>query len=192
VGVSTSPAAEAFELRRVRPASTGHVRGACPCGTLLAAVEQQTYLSPTKASAKEYLAKDWLPAVEATIRPSTYNSNVQHVDCPGGGVALGFGNAYEQRCFPIDKLLSTGDRVLAKQYRRGSRMAEGGRFLSGARGLARAAKAAVDQAGIHPEGGLGTARHATVSITLDTYCHAVRAVQEEAAALIAGLVFAAE
>jgi len=30
---------------------------------------------------------------------------------------------------------------------------------------------------------------ATVSITLDTYSHAIPAMQEEAAALIAGLVF---
>ena len=34
--------------------------------------------------------------------------------------------------------------------------------------------------------------HATLSITLDTYSHAFPAMQEEAAALIAGLVFAAE
>jgi hypothetical protein len=33
-------------------------------------------------------------------------------------------------------------------------------------------------------------RDATVSITLDTYSHAIPAMQEEAAALSAGLVFA--
>ena len=33
---------------------------------------------------------------------------------------------------------------------------------------------------------------ATISITLDTYSHAIPALQEEAAALIAGLVFARE
>jgi integrase len=33
-------------------------------------------------------------------------------------------------------------------------------------------------------------RHATVSITLDTYWHAIPAMQEEAAARIEGLVFA--
>jgi hypothetical protein len=33
--------------------------------------------------------------------------------------------------------------------------------------------------------------HATVSITLDTCSHAIPAIQEEAAALIAGLVFIA-
>ena len=34
--------------------------------------------------------------------------------------------------------------------------------------------------------------HATVSITLDTYSHAIPAMQEEAARLIAGLVFSGE
>jgi len=48
---------------------------------LLVAVEQHNYSAPTKASVKEYLTKEWLPAVKATIRPSTYNSYVQHVDC---------------------------------------------------------------------------------------------------------------
>ena len=48
---------------------------------LLVAVEEHTYTTPTKASVREYLAKEWLPAVKATIRPSTYNSYVQHVEC---------------------------------------------------------------------------------------------------------------
>ena len=53
----------------------------------------------------------------------------QSYGCPGGGVGLGFGNTYEQRCFAIDKLLSTGDPEAAKQYRSGSHMAEGERFM---------------------------------------------------------------
>jgi site-specific recombinase XerD len=48
---------------------------------LLVAVEQQTYTAPTKATLKQYLTNEWLPAVKATIRPSTYNSYVQHVEC---------------------------------------------------------------------------------------------------------------
>jgi len=48
---------------------------------LLVAVDQQSYSVPTKASVREYLTKEWLPAVKATIRPSTYNSYVQHVEC---------------------------------------------------------------------------------------------------------------
>jgi integrase len=48
---------------------------------LLVAVDQQSYSAPTKASVREYLTKEWLPAVKATIRPSTYNSYVQHVEC---------------------------------------------------------------------------------------------------------------
>jgi integrase len=48
---------------------------------LLVAVEQQTYSAPTKATVRQYLIKEWLPAVKATIRPSTYYSYVQHVEC---------------------------------------------------------------------------------------------------------------
>ena len=44
------------------------------------------------------------------------------------------------------------------------------------------------QAGIHPKVVSERLGHATVSITLDTYSHAIPAMQEEA--LIAGLVFA--
>ena len=45
------------------------------------------------------------------------------------------------------------------------------------------------QAGIHPKVVSERLGHATVSITLDTYSHAVPAMQEEAAERIAGLVF---
>jgi integrase len=46
------------------------------------------------------------------------------------------------------------------------------------------------QAGINPKVVSERLGHATVSITLDTYSHAIPAMQEEAAALIAGLVLA--
>ena len=46
------------------------------------------------------------------------------------------------------------------------------------------------QAGIHPEIVSERLGHATVSITLDTYSHAIPAMQEEAATRIADLVFA--
>ena len=46
------------------------------------------------------------------------------------------------------------------------------------------------QAGVHPKVVSERLDHATVSITLDTYSHAIPAMQEEAATLIAGLVFA--
>ncbi len=45
------------------------------------------------------------------------------------------------------------------------------------------------QAGVHPKVVSERLGHATVSITLDTYSHAIPAMQEEEA-LIAGLVFA--
>ena len=48
---------------------------------LLVAVEQHSYAAPTKASVRDYLTNEWLPALKSTIRPSTYNSYVQHVEC---------------------------------------------------------------------------------------------------------------
>jgi integrase len=48
------------------------------------------------------------------------------------------------------------------------------------------------QAGVHPKVVSERPGHATVSITLDTYSHAIPAMQEEEAALIAELVFAGE
>ena len=46
------------------------------------------------------------------------------------------------------------------------------------------------RAGIHPNVVSERLGHPTVPITLHTYSHAIPAMQEEAAALIAGLVFA--
>ncbi len=46
------------------------------------------------------------------------------------------------------------------------------------------------RAGIHPKVVSERLGHATIAITLDTYSHAIPAMREEAAALIAGLVFA--
>lgn len=47
--------------------------------------------------------------------------------CPGGGTGLGFGDKYGE--FPIDCLLSTGNKEMAsKMGRAGSSMAEGERF----------------------------------------------------------------
>jgi integrase len=48
------------------------------------------------------------------------------------------------------------------------------------------------RAGIHPKVVSERLGHATVSITLDTYSHAIPALQEEAAARIAELVLAAK
>ena len=46
------------------------------------------------------------------------------------------------------------------------------------------------QAGIHPKVVSERLGHATISITLDTYSHAIPAMQEAAAAKIAELLFA--
>src|SRR5665647_1661831 len=48
------------------------------------------------------------------------------------------------------------------------------------------------QAGVHPKVVSERLGHVTIAITLDTYSHAIPAMQEAAAALIAELVFTAE
>jgi integrase len=48
------------------------------------------------------------------------------------------------------------------------------------------------RASIHPNVVSERLGHATIAITLDTYSQAIQAIQEQAAALIAGLVFAGQ
>jgi len=48
---------------------------------ILVSVEEKTYAPPTKLSLREYLKSEWLPAIEATVRPSTFRSYKQHVEC---------------------------------------------------------------------------------------------------------------
>ena len=46
---------------------------------VMVAVEEKTYVAPAKLSVREYLTKEWLPAIRSTIRPTTYRSYEQHV-----------------------------------------------------------------------------------------------------------------
>jgi len=48
---------------------------------VLVAIEEKTFVAPTKLTLREYLKGEWLPAIEATIRPSTFRSYKQHVEC---------------------------------------------------------------------------------------------------------------
>jgi integrase len=46
---------------------------------VMVSVEEKTYVAPSRLTVREYLTKEWLPAIEATVRPTTYRSYVQHV-----------------------------------------------------------------------------------------------------------------
>jgi integrase/predicted RNA-binding Zn-ribbon protein involved in translation (DUF1610 family) len=46
---------------------------------IMVAVEERTYVAPAKLNVREYLTKEWLPAIRSTIRPTTYRSYEQHV-----------------------------------------------------------------------------------------------------------------
>ncbi len=46
---------------------------------VLAAVAECSYVTPTKVTVEQFLNKEWLPAIESTVRLTTYHSYVQHV-----------------------------------------------------------------------------------------------------------------
>jgi len=45
------------------------------------AVQEQTHVASSRLTVRDYLTKEWLPAIEHTIRPTTYRSYVAHVEC---------------------------------------------------------------------------------------------------------------
>jgi len=49
--------------------------------TIITAVDEQRFVAPSRISVRAYLSDEWLPAIRSTIRPSTYYSYVQHVEC---------------------------------------------------------------------------------------------------------------
>jgi integrase len=48
---------------------------------LLVSVEEKSYTPQTKLTLREYLKNEWLPSIEATIRPSSFRAYKQHVRC---------------------------------------------------------------------------------------------------------------
>jgi integrase len=45
----------------------------------IGAIEEQRYVLPVRLTLREYLQKEWLPAIEATVRETTYRSYTAHV-----------------------------------------------------------------------------------------------------------------
>ena len=48
---------------------------------VMVAVEEKNYIVPARLTVREFLIREWLPAAKGTIRPTTYRSYVQHVEC---------------------------------------------------------------------------------------------------------------
>ena len=44
-------------------------------------LEERTHVASSRLTVRDYLTKEWLPAIEHTIRPTTYRSYVAHVEC---------------------------------------------------------------------------------------------------------------
>jgi integrase len=77
------------------------------------AVEEQTHVANSRLTLREYLTKEWLPAIEHTIRPTTYRSYVAHVECH---ILSALGSVQLQKLAPAQinalyaKLTSAGKR----------------------------------------------------------------------------------
>ena len=71
--------------RRAPPRDQGRLRKPKECqaalNKLLVADRREDLRRADQAHLREYLKSEWLPAIEATIRPSTYRSYKQHVEC---------------------------------------------------------------------------------------------------------------
>jgi integrase len=47
---------------------------------VMTAVEERSYVVPTRITVREYLLKEWLPAIKGTVRPTTFASYTMHVE----------------------------------------------------------------------------------------------------------------
>jgi integrase len=47
---------------------------------VIGAIDEQRFVLPVRLSLREYLEKEWLPSIEATIRATTYRSYVGHIE----------------------------------------------------------------------------------------------------------------
>lgn len=48
---------------------------------VMTAVEGQSYVVPSRISVREFLLREWLPAIKGTVRPTTFASYSMHVSC---------------------------------------------------------------------------------------------------------------
>ena len=47
---------------------------------VMTAVEERSYVVPTRITVREYLLREWLPAIRGTVRPTTFASYTTHVE----------------------------------------------------------------------------------------------------------------
>jgi integrase len=47
---------------------------------VMTAVEERSYVVPTRITVREYLLREWLPSIKGTVRPTTFASYATHVE----------------------------------------------------------------------------------------------------------------
>ena len=76
-GAELRPTRERRRQTKAGFASRKEARAAL--STVLAALAEHSYVAATRLTVRQFLEEQWLPAIEATIRLTTYRSYVQHV-----------------------------------------------------------------------------------------------------------------
>jgi Phage integrase, N-terminal SAM-like domain len=107
--------AEAEERRRETKAGFA-TRKECAAAMakVLVAVEERSYVARTKVTVRDFLQKEWLPSIRATIRATTYRSYVQHVECH---IVPHIGNLSWRSCRARPSTLSTPSSPRAARSR---------------------------------------------------------------------------
>ncbi len=127
-------------------------------------MQRGEYVTPDKLTLAAFLEDEWLPAIRATVRPSTfisYDLNVRRVVERIGSTPLQpFQDAVAQFTVPRIRLHDLRHTWASLAL----------------------------QAGVNPKVVSERLGHATVSFTLDVYSHVMPGLQEDAAATIAALV----
>jgi integrase len=47
---------------------------------VMTAVEERTFVAPSRITVREFLLREWLPAIKGTVRPTTYASYTMHIE----------------------------------------------------------------------------------------------------------------
>ena len=73
---------EGEERRRATQAGFGSKRDCqSAMAKVIGAIDEQRFVLPVRLTLREYLEKEWLPAITSTVRATTYRSYRGHIEC---------------------------------------------------------------------------------------------------------------
>jgi hypothetical protein len=108
--------------RETKGGFTTHREAQTAMSRVAVSVEEQTHVTSSRLTVRDYLTKEWLPAIEHTIRPTTYRFYVAHTECH---ILPALGSVQLQKLCPAQI-----NALYAKLGRSGKRNGEGLTALS--------------------------------------------------------------